>query len=173
MNILTLISRNWVRAPQTRRFPDRQPPAPAYRGRVVLEPAMCRSCSKCAQVCVSAAITVEHVEGDRYEWSYDPARCTYCGVCVAYCPVTCLLQLDDRSPTCSRPDAQAEIVTVIKKPKNKKKRLARPAPAAPPPTEAAPAPATAEPAAPPTAATQASGAPAEDRAGVAGEEGPR
>jgi len=128
MNILNLIGRNAVHAPATQRFPDRQAPAPDYRGRVVLEPATCRSCSKCAQVCVSAAITFERVEGDTYAWAYDPARCTYCGICVAYCPVKCLLQLPDRGPSCSRPGEQAETVTVIKQ---RKKKPARRPPAEP------------------------------------------
>lgn len=128
MNILSIIGRNWVRGPQTQRYPDREPPAPNYRGRVILEPATCRSCSKCAQVCVSAAITFGRVEGDRYEWSYDPSRCTYCGVCVAYCPVGCLLQDADRGAACSHPGEQAETITVIKV---RKKKPARPAAAAP------------------------------------------
>lgn len=124
MNILTLITRNWFRGPQTQRFPDRQAPAPEYRGKVVLDPSLCRSCSKCAQVCVSAAITFGRVEGDRYAWAYDPARCTYCGVCVTYCPVAgCLTQVDDRGSSCLRPGEQAETVTVIKQ--RRKKAAAR------------------------------------------------
>jgi formate hydrogenlyase subunit 6/NADH:ubiquinone oxidoreductase subunit I len=123
MNILTLIRRNWWRGPQTQRYPARQVPAPDFRGRVALDPALCRSCSKCAQVCVSAAITFGRIEGDTYEWAYDPARCTYCGLCVAYCPVpNCLVQLPDRGPAATRPGEHEVRVTVIKK---RKKAAAR------------------------------------------------
>jgi formate hydrogenlyase subunit 6/NADH:ubiquinone oxidoreductase subunit I len=159
MNILTLIGRNWIRRPQTQRFPDRLAPAPSYRGRVVIEPATCRSCSKCAQVCVSAAITFDHVEGDEYAWAYDPARCTYCGVCVAYCPVKCLLQLEDRGDSCTEPGEQAETVTVIKLRKKKPARAPRPAPA-----EAAPEPVPVEPV--PVASEATGPAPAEATSSV-------
>lgn len=131
MNILAVIGRNLRGGTQTQRFPRRRPPAPAYRGRVVLDPATCRSCSKCAQVCVSAAITFERVEGDRYEWAYDPSRCTYCGVCVTYCPVACLRQEGDRGPSCFVPGEQAETVSVIKQRKKKAPRAAVAATAAP------------------------------------------
>jgi formate hydrogenlyase subunit 6/NADH:ubiquinone oxidoreductase subunit I len=129
MNILTVITRNLRRGPQTQRYPDREAPAPAYRGRVVLDPTTCRSCSKCAQVCVSAAITFDRIEGDRYAWAYDPARCTYCGLCVSYCPVNCLAQEPDRGAWCTAPGEQAETVTVIKKRKKKPARPPAPAPA--------------------------------------------
>jgi formate hydrogenlyase subunit 6/NADH:ubiquinone oxidoreductase subunit I len=129
MNILTVIGRNLRGGTQTQRFPDRQAPAPDYRGRVLLDPATCRSCSKCAQVCVSAAITFEHVEGDRYVWAYDPSRCTYCGVCVEYCPVKCLWQDADRGAPCFVPGEQSESVTVIKQ-RKKKAPKAKPAAAA-------------------------------------------
>ncbi len=115
MNIFTVIARNVRRGPKTQRYPDRQPPADSYRGRVVLDPDTCRSCSMCAQVCVSAAITFGRVEGDRYEWTYDPGRCTYCGLCVDYCPVGCLTQESDRGPAYTVPGEQAEAVTVIRR----------------------------------------------------------
>lgn len=132
MNIFTLMSRNWRRGPQTQVYPARQAPAPAYRGHVVLEPDACRSCSKCAQVCVSAAITFNRVEGDLYAWAYDPARCTFCGLCVTYCPADCLAQEPDRSPAYTTPGEQATTVSVVKR--RKKKAASRaPAPPAPQP----------------------------------------
>jgi formate hydrogenlyase subunit 6/NADH:ubiquinone oxidoreductase subunit I len=124
MNILTLLARNVRRGPQTQRYPDREAPAPDFRGRVTLLPPTCRCCSKCAQVCVSAAISFDQVEGDEYVWSYDPARCTYCGLCVDYCPVACLLQEPDRGDSYAVPGEQAVTVTVIK-PRRKKKAVAR------------------------------------------------
>ena len=120
MNILNLITGNWFRGPQTQRYPDRQPPAVDYRGRVRLDPDTCRTCSVCARVCVSAAITFEPIEGARFEWAYDPARCTFCGVCVAYCPVKSLTQESDRGPSCSRPGEQAETIVVAVKRRAKK-----------------------------------------------------
>lgn len=115
MNIWQVIARNWRQGPQTQRYPDRLPPAADYRGRVTLSPDTCRSCSLCAQVCVSAAITFGRVEGDTYAWSYDPGRCTFCGLCIDYCPVRCLSQEADRGPAYARPGEQAETVTVIKR----------------------------------------------------------
>jgi formate hydrogenlyase subunit 6/NADH:ubiquinone oxidoreductase subunit I len=140
MNILGLLGRNGVHGPQTLRYPDRNPPAPDYRGPVVLDPATCRSCSRCAQVCVTEAITFVRVdadtnrdgsdgtggggpgapEDDRYRWTYDPARCTYCGLCVSACPVNCLWQAGDRGPNVASPGAGVENVTVLRRRRRKK-----------------------------------------------------
>jgi formate hydrogenlyase subunit 6/NADH:ubiquinone oxidoreductase subunit I len=130
MNILAILARNLRRGPETVRFPGRPAPAPEFRGRIMMEPALCRSCGKCAQVCVSAAITFGRVEGDQYAWAYDPARCTFCGVCVTYCPAPdCLTQLPDRESSCIRPGEQAETLTVIKQRKKKPARRPTPPPA--------------------------------------------
>lgn len=103
MNILTLIRRNWAQGPQTLRFPDRQPPAPGYRGRVQVDTALCVACGWCASVCVSGAIDVVSLT-DHGVWDYDPGRCTYCGLCTAYCPMNALTQAPDHDPTCSTAD---------------------------------------------------------------------
>lgn len=119
MNILSIVAANLRRGPRTRRLPDRPVPAEGFRGRVELDAAACRSCSKCAQVCVSSAITFEKVDPEHYVWAYDPARCTYCGLCITYCPVDCLWQAPDRTEAWRRPDEQAEVVTVEKKRRKK------------------------------------------------------
>jgi len=112
MNIFKLIAENWMRGPQTQRFPGRQAPAPQFRGCVTVDPDVCVTCGICERVCVSAAIALEHGE-DRSTWKYDPARCTFCGVCVADCPVGALSQAADRGESCSRPGEQAKTAVVV------------------------------------------------------------
>jgi ferredoxin len=112
MNILNLIADNWMRGPQTHRFPERHVPAPQYRGCVDVEPDVCVTCGICERVCVSAAIKVEHAE-DHCTWTYDPARCTFCGVCVADCPVGALTQASDRGESCTQPGQQAVTAVVV------------------------------------------------------------
>ena len=101
MNILSLISRNFRRGPETLRYPDRAVPAPEFRGQVRIDDAKCIACGICDYVCVSAAIvTVSH--DDHLGWSYDPGRCTFCGRCVDHCPGDALRQEGDRPPTYAR-----------------------------------------------------------------------
>ena len=111
MNIFNLIGGNWLRGPQTQRFPERQAPLPGYRGCVIMDPDKCIACGVCAHVCVSAAIRLD-LEEDHCDWTYDPARCTFCGVCATYCPVDALTQAGDRGESCARPGDQAETVSV-------------------------------------------------------------
>ena len=115
MNILNLIGGNWIRRPQTQRYPERQPPAAEYRGNVVNDPSICVACGICAHVCVSAAIELHPAE-DSCTWVYDPARCTFCRFCVQHCPVDALSQMPDRGATAHRPGEQVHT-TIIEYPR--------------------------------------------------------
>jgi ferredoxin len=112
MNILSLITGNAARGPQTLRFPGRQAPAAQYRGNVTMDPAKCLACGICDYVCVSRAISLTQAE-DRFVWSYDPARCTYCGRCADHCPAAAITQAADRGPSYGRPGELSETVTVV------------------------------------------------------------
>lgn len=111
MNILSLLGGNWLRRPQTQRFPDRQQPSAEYRGHVTNDPASCVACGICALVCVSAAIELRPAE-DSCAWVYDPARCTFCGFCVQHCPVDALRQLPDRGASAHHPGEQTQTAII-------------------------------------------------------------
>ncbi|MHB9863588.1 4Fe-4S binding protein [Streptomyces sp. YIM S03343] len=111
MNILHLIGGNWVRGPQTERFPDREPPAAEYRGHVTNDPDACVACGICTQVCVSAAIELRPAE-DSCAWVYNPASCTFCGACVRHCPVDALSQVSDRGTSANSPGEQTNTTVV-------------------------------------------------------------
>jgi len=110
-NIFHVIAGNLRAGPQTQRFPAREAPAPAYRGNVRMDADACVTCGICADVCVSAAIELRPVQAS-CDWVYDPASCTFCGVCVTHCPVDALTQVSDRGSSCGRPGEQAVVVTV-------------------------------------------------------------
>lgn len=111
MNIMTIVSRNLRRGPETLRFPDRHEPAPEYRGLVRMDPEKCLTCGICDHVCVSGAITVTSGEKE-CSWTYDPGRCTFCGRCVDHCPGEALTQEDDRAPVYAQTGALDKTVFV-------------------------------------------------------------
>jgi ferredoxin len=111
MNIFNLAFANLLHGPTTQRFPNREAPAPAFRGHVEIDSDLCVTCGICALVCVSAAIEVVPLEAT-CSWTYDPAACTFCGSCVEHCPVDALTQAADRGPACALPGAQAVTITV-------------------------------------------------------------
>jgi len=57
---------------------------PAALGHAVVDPASCRGCGMCEQVCPVGAINVVRIA------EVDEHKCTGCGACVAACPVGAL-----------------------------------------------------------------------------------
>jgi len=50
-----------------------------------VNPALCRACGTCMQVCSFGAAFIEEQDGRCAAW-IDPAVCTGCGICAAHCP---------------------------------------------------------------------------------------
>lgn len=51
----------------------------------VVDPARCRACSTCIEICEFGAPEIREENGLRFSW-IDPIICTGCGTCAAHCP---------------------------------------------------------------------------------------
>ncbi len=70
----------------TEGYPAQPADSPAYRGRPWIDPSRCNLAGACAEVCPSAAITIEPASSPVRRWELDLARCVFCGLCEEACP---------------------------------------------------------------------------------------
>ncbi len=74
----------------TRPYPFAPERAPdGFRGQLRIDTAKCEGHGRCADVCPSAAIAVEHHDSG-WTWMLADSRCVACGLCVEACPVSAL-----------------------------------------------------------------------------------
>jgi len=98
MNIFSVLLKNFGLGPTTLRLPDEVPYPKGFHGPVKIQTEKCICCGMCAYVCVSAAVRVlQH--NDNCEWAYSPGLCTFCGQCVAICPVEALHMEGSSAPS--------------------------------------------------------------------------
>lgn len=76
-----------VTPPATTKFPYKpHVPAPAFRGKPVVNDAECVGCHTCSNVCPSGAITVSDDAVQKIRTiTRDFGKCIFCGQCEAYC----------------------------------------------------------------------------------------
>ena len=86
MGILDIVWRNFGHRARTRRPDDMPPRPPPFRGLIEQDVSLCTGCRACANVCSPKAIsfTEEHQTG--ITWNFFAGQCSYCGLCVQYCP---------------------------------------------------------------------------------------
>lgn len=63
-----------------------RPPAPGFRGKLVVDGDLCIGCAGCANVCEANVIQVHDPAPDRRVVEFQWRRCTYCGRCAEVCP---------------------------------------------------------------------------------------
>jgi ferredoxin len=62
-------------------------PRPAgFRGLIEHDASLCTGCTACAFVCAPKAITLEKTDGAAVTWKFSAVQCSFCGLCVQYCP---------------------------------------------------------------------------------------
>ena len=54
---------------------------PYFRGKVTINPALCRGCGLCVRDCPAFALEMEHEGRDKFLLIYYADRCAYCGQC--------------------------------------------------------------------------------------------
>ena len=50
------------------------------------EASLCTGCTACAYVCAPKAITARGTDGAAVTWKFFAGQCSFCGLCVQYCP---------------------------------------------------------------------------------------
>jgi len=76
-----------ARKPVTVEYPKvRLRPSERFMGRHRLDLELCTGCSICARVCIDSSIEMVRMENGREYPSVDMATCSFCGLCVDYCP---------------------------------------------------------------------------------------
>ena len=57
-----------------------------YRGKVVVDEALCVGCGACVRDCPAFAFELEKENKEKYRLVYFEDRCAYCGQCQESCP---------------------------------------------------------------------------------------
>jgi len=85
MNILRLIYQNLKAGTVSYRLPHKHEcTSDQYRGLIQNDASRCIGCAACAYICPTGAIEVTR-GADKYSWSYDPGKCTFCARCIDRC----------------------------------------------------------------------------------------
>jgi formate hydrogenlyase subunit 6/NADH:ubiquinone oxidoreductase subunit I len=104
MNIFRLIFQNLCGGTVSYTLPhEHQCTSNQYRGLIVNDPTLCVGCGQCAYVCPSAAIEVKR-SGDHYSWTYDAAKCAFCGRCIERCKPHSITMESQLPPLYSKPE---------------------------------------------------------------------
>lgn len=86
MGILSLVWQNFRHRTRTL-HPSDMPAAPApFRGLIEQDVSLCTGCKACATVCAPRAISFDEANADGLIWNFSAGRCSFCGLCVKYCP---------------------------------------------------------------------------------------
>jgi formate hydrogenlyase subunit 6/NADH:ubiquinone oxidoreductase subunit I len=86
MGILNVLLQNLRHRPRTRAVADAVPRPAGFRGMIEHEASLCTGCTACAYVCAPQAISFERANGAAVTWKFSAGQCSFCGLCVQYCP---------------------------------------------------------------------------------------
>ena len=115
--LLPEIGKALLAGPETVKFPF----APAeisedYRGRITVDPEICRGCGLCVRDCPAAALALHREDRETYQLVYYPQRCAYCGQCETSCNFGALTQTSTYTRATTNLE-DLEVVLVDHKPK--------------------------------------------------------
>ncbi len=115
MNIFRLIFQNLWRGPVSFRLPHHHEcTSSEYRGLIHNDPERCVGCGSCAYVCPTCAIVVTRT-GDKYQWTYDPGKCTFCGRCIDRCKPNTLTMESELPPLYSTQGELKQVLDMVRK----------------------------------------------------------
>lgn len=111
LHLLPQLFRTLCSKRTTVRYPFGEMELPSYfRGRVVVDPDLCRGCGLCARDCPASALELEREGRDRYKLTYYPARCAYCGQCEESCPTDALSLINQYTEATPEQDTLTRIL---------------------------------------------------------------
>ncbi len=98
MGILDIVWRNFGHRARTRRPDDMPPRPPPFRGLIEQDVGLCTGCRACAYVCSPKAISFAKEHETGITWNFFAGQCSYCGLCVQYCPTHAITNRGELPP---------------------------------------------------------------------------
>jgi formate hydrogenlyase subunit 6/NADH:ubiquinone oxidoreductase subunit I len=69
-----------------------------FRGKVNVDPELCRGCGLCVRDCPANALELERESREKYRLIYYVGRCAFCGQCQITCPFGAVSLTNDLAP---------------------------------------------------------------------------
>jgi hydrogenase-4 component H len=103
MSILGVLWRNLTARPRTQGAADIVSTPAGFRGMIEHDPSLCTGCTACTQVCAPQAISIDRADGASLTWQFFAGQCSYCGLCVQYCPTHAITNRGKLAPVTEDP----------------------------------------------------------------------
>ena len=103
--------RTLLTKPITVRFPFAPAELPLYfRGKVVIDPTLCRGCGLCVRDCPAYALELEREGSEKFRLIHYHDRCAYCGQCEVSCKFGAIALSNEFVPAAPRRDALSQVM---------------------------------------------------------------
>ena len=109
--LLPQLARALLTRPITIRYPFAPVElSPYFRGKVVVDAALCRGCGLCARDCPAAALALERQGRDAFKLVHYPDRCANCGQCETSCTFGAIKQVNEFVHAAPEREALTEVM---------------------------------------------------------------
>ena len=103
--------RTLLTKPITVRFPFAPAELPRhFRGKVVIDPTLCRGCGVCVRDCPAFALELERESREKFRLIHYHDRCAYCGQCEVSCKFGAIALNNEFVPAAPRRDALSQVM---------------------------------------------------------------
>jgi len=110
LHMLPELGRALLTRPITIRYPFAPLTLPEhFRGRVVIDPELCRGCGLCVRDCPADGLELVRSGNGAFRLVHYPDRCAYCGQCEASCRSDAIRQVNTFVPGSGDREAMIEV----------------------------------------------------------------